>query len=437
VKRIPTQERARALCESASDQSDALWIADEMERIELLVPKTVRTDSRSLLKYALAYVERYQGDVLQLEHELDFLYAALLQAWQLEEYAAAVFLVSGLACLVDRLDNFIKAKCMLHIGIDASRRVNDRQQLAYFLNRLGGLLYSHGKYQQGWRLWRQGMLLTMASGSAPGLWEPLSSFAHITDIIGSYTEAGWFVETLQRTHHSNESDSLAVGLFVRGFYARHSNNPQRAYDDLTDSLRLLSSEPRATSTSRSRQLFMLVVQAELERVRGNYSRSQQYTETALSLANIFSDRYTVATLLIDQGLFTFRQGQLADTHAAFLRLRDVARYVKAPHPYECSRRLEQYLADASFDSRTDIPECQLVDAKDRASAYVTVQEPLSEREIEVLVLVAEGFSNREIAERLVITTATVKKHLEHIYTRLDVHNRTSAIACARTLNLFP
>lgn len=391
-----------------------------MERIELLVPETVRSDARDLLTYALAYVERYEGDVLQLEHEWDFLYAALLQAWRLEEYAAVVFLVRGLACLADRRDNFKEATCMLHIGIDASRRVNDRQQLACFLNRLGGLLYAHGKYRQGWHLWRQGMQLTTDAGSAPGLWEPLSSFAHITDIIGSYSDAGWFVETLQHPQHSNESDSLAVGLFVRGFYARFANNPQRAYDDLTDSLRLLSSESRATATLHSRQLFMLVVQAELERVRGNYSRSQQYTETALSLANIFSDRYTVATLLIDQGLFTFQQGQFADTHAAFLRLRDVAYYVKAPHPYECSRRLEQYLADTMV----------------HASAHVTLQGPLSEREIEVLALVAEGFSNREIAERLVITTATVKKHLEHIYTRLDVHNRTSAIACARTLKLF-
>ncbi len=389
-----------------------------------------------LLTYALAYVERYQGDILQLEHEWDFLYAALLQAWRLEEYAAVVFLVRHLACLADRRDNLEEATCMLHIGIDASRRVNDRQQLAYFLNRLGGLLYAHGKYRQGWHLWRQGMQLATDSGSAPGLWEPLSSFAHITDIVGSYTDAGWFVETLQHTHHSNASDSLAVGLFVRGFYARLADNPQRAYDDLTDSLRLLSSKPRTAVTLHSRQLFMLVVQAELERVRGNYSRSQQYTETALSLANIFSDRYTVATLLIDQGLFTFRQGQLADTHAAFLRLRDVACYVKAPHPSECSRRLEQYLADASFDSRTDIPERTLVDALDRASVHVTLQEPLSEREIEVLALVADGFSNREIADRLVITVATVKKHLEHIYTRLDVHNRTSAIARARTLKLF-
>jgi len=58
------------------------------------------------------------------------------------------------------------------------------------------------------------------------------------------------------------------------------------------------------------------------------------------------------------------------------------------------------------------------------------------REAELLRLVAAGCSNWEIGEQLVITPATVKKHLEHIYTKLDVHNRTAAVARARALHLF-
>jgi LuxR family maltose regulon positive regulatory protein len=68
---------------------------------------------------------------------------------------------------------------------------------------------------------------------------------------------------------------------------------------------------------------------------------------------------------------------------------------------------------------------------------LTLCEPLSKREQEVLRYVAAGCSNREIAARLVIERATVKKHLEHIFLKLDVHNRTSAIARARTLELIP
>lgn len=52
----------------------------------------------------------------------------------------------------------------------------------------------------------------------------------------------------------------------------------------------------------------------------------------------------------------------------------------------------------------------------------------------MLRLVAEGLPNREIALRLVVTVATVKKHLEHIYAKLGVHSRTAALAVAGALH---
>ncbi|MEU2261742.1 response regulator transcription factor [Streptomyces sp. NPDC019645] len=57
-------------------------------------------------------------------------------------------------------------------------------------------------------------------------------------------------------------------------------------------------------------------------------------------------------------------------------------------------------------------------------------EPLSAREREVLVLVARGTSNREIAAELFISEATVKTHLTHIYGKLAVRDRASAVAAA-------
>ena len=54
--------------------------------------------------------------------------------------------------------------------------------------------------------------------------------------------------------------------------------------------------------------------------------------------------------------------------------------------------------------------------------------PLSEREIEVLRLAAEGLSGPAIAERLVLSPATVKTHFEHIYVKLGVSDRAAAVA---------
>jgi LuxR family maltose regulon positive regulatory protein len=70
------------------------------------------------------------------------------------------------------------------------------------------------------------------------------------------------------------------------------------------------------------------------------------------------------------------------------------------------------------------------------SAETTLPEPLSIREQEILTLVAAGLTNQEIADKLVISPETVKKHASNIYSKLGVSNRTEAAARARALDLL-
>ena len=65
------------------------------------------------------------------------------------------------------------------------------------------------------------------------------------------------------------------------------------------------------------------------------------------------------------------------------------------------------------------------------------KELLSEREIEVLQLIAAGLTNREIAARLYLSLYTVKAHARSIYDKLDAHSRTQAVARARELGILP
>jgi LuxR family maltose regulon positive regulatory protein len=63
-------------------------------------------------------------------------------------------------------------------------------------------------------------------------------------------------------------------------------------------------------------------------------------------------------------------------------------------------------------------------------------EPLSERELEVLALIAAGGSNGEIAGKLFVSTSTVKTHINRLYRKLGAHSRTQAVARAREMNLL-
>jgi DNA-binding NarL/FixJ family response regulator len=410
------RDQAVARPPAAGQQPETGWIANELDRLELLVPEAAGGGRRDPLVYALAYVEHYRGDVLHLEHEQEFLSAATILAAQRAEYAVATRLVDGLAPIVGRFGDSAEAVRILRLGIDASRRTRDVRHLARFMNRLGDVPIAQGRYRQGSRIWLSGLRLGQPFGLSAGIWEPLSSFAQIVDILGDYAAAGRYAETISRSGRDDDADALAVVLFARGLHARMGHALDTAYEDFSHSLRLLSSAP--APASHDRQLFAMAIQTELARVQGNYARAQAYAESALSLAQLFGDYYIVATLLIDQGQFTRRYGPPEDTRAAYRRLRDVSPRVQARHIHNFSALLERYLAATA------------------GHAMCMPPTPLSERESELLQLVAAGLANRQIAAHLVITPGTVKKHLEHIYAKLDVHSRTAAVAKARSLKLF-
>lgn len=62
---------------------------------------------------------------------------------------------------------------------------------------------------------------------------------------------------------------------------------------------------------------------------------------------------------------------------------------------------------------------------------------ISGRELEVLELLAEGHSNKEMADRLHVSPHTIKTHLGHLYGKLEVSRRTQAIQKARSLRIIP
>lgn len=68
--------------------------------------------------------------------------------------------------------------------------------------------------------------------------------------------------------------------------------------------------------------------------------------------------------------------------------------------------------------------------------HASLVEPISQRELEVLQFIAQGLSNQEIADKMVVAVATVKKHINNLYAKLRVESRTQALVRGRELGIL-
>lgn len=108
----------------------------------------------------------------------------------------------------------------------------------------------------------------------------------------------------------------------------------------------------------------------------------------------------------------------------------------APMKRLLQKALEQDIVPQYVSSLLDAFETSNVMNTPQTDTTPAGFEPLSEREREVLTLIADGRSVPEIAQLFVVAPSTVKTHVKHIYRKLDVHNRVQAIARAREYGLL-
>lgn len=92
--------------------------------------------------------------------------------------------------------------------------------------------------------------------------------------------------------------------------------------------------------------------------------------------------------------------------------------------------------DAETEFATIVEQFRAAYAAAPAVGAPSFNEPLTRREVEILRLVAEGASNREVAQHLYLSVETVRWYLRQIYDKLDAHSRVQAISRARSLKLL-
>jgi LuxR family maltose regulon positive regulatory protein len=111
---------------------------------------------------------------------------------------------------------------------------------------------------------------------------------------------------------------------------------------------------------------------------------------------------------------------------------DVGNFEAARDNLDAGRKLLERQITLEIISMVNLVEEKLFNATQHHHSLV---EPLSQRELEVLQLIAQGLSNREISEQLYLALSTVKGHNRNIFDKLQVQRRTEAVARARELGL--
>ena len=158
------------------------------------------------------------------------------------------------------------------------------------------------------------------------------------------------------------------------------------------------------------RLKVMVLQAVAHQAHGENNEAVQSLGVALAQAE--PDGFI--RIFVDEGIPMARLLSEAAAHGIM--------------PDYTGRLLAVFEAEAQMsEDRSYLPS---------APPALSLTEPLSQRELEVLQLIAQGLSNREISERLFLAVITVKGHNRNIFRKLQVRRRTEAVARARELGLL-
>jgi HD-GYP domain-containing protein (c-di-GMP phosphodiesterase class II) len=182
--------------------------------------------------------------------------------------------------------------------------------------------------------------------------------------------------------------------------------------------------------------------AEWERVRMQPYLTERMLRQSEALAPLAAIAVQHSEYLDGSGYPRGLSGAGISRAARILGAANAYQAMREPRPHRAALSAEEAAKELRADVKSGRRDAEAVDAVLGAAGHRVPRRRegpagLTAREVEVLKLVAWGFSNKEIADRLVITPKTVGNHIEHIYSKIDASNRAAASLFAMKHGLLP
>jgi predicted ATPase/DNA-binding CsgD family transcriptional regulator len=388
-----------------------------------------RTDAGDQLVYGkllarLGWFTFYLGRQLEAKALFDQSLAILRR---LEARADMVFTLNYLGAVCSYLGDYAQTRALCRESLAIAESLGDDYGRAIACNILGQTAYEGGDYTEAQAWSQRSFALEQQIGNGWSMAFSLTNLGKVAYALGEYAEARWFFEqSLQTRAGLGDTRGVAICYNRLGDAAMALDNPTEAGQRYAQSLELAREIGNQWGMADS-----LSNLGQLASTQGRDQAATRLLQEALRLALGTRSAPQVVTIMAALAPVVRRAGQpaWADELAHFVAAEPVSfdsyrpqaeRLLSWAMPGAATPTLEQAIAEAQAPPRA------IERAAPAATSPASHPAGLTAREIAVLRLVAQGLTDAQVAEKLVVSPRTVSTHLTSIYGKLQVNSRSAA-----------